>query len=941
MVGRFLSRMLAIAAFFAAASTAMAQSGSIAGKVTEAEGGKPVAGARVQAVSGLRIAASVVSGDDGSYRITGLAAGTYNVVATRIGFATKRAEGITVSGSGSATANFSMSVLASTLNQVVTTASRGTAPEKILTAPVSISIVTSEQLSNNPSPSIAEAMKTTPGLSVSQGGIMQSNIVSRGFNNAFSGAMLMLQDYRFAGVPSLRVNVPLLFTGTSEDIDRIEVLNGPASALYGPNSANGVLHIITKSPFNSKGTTITLDGGTQSIFRGALRTAGVFGDNKWGYKFSGEYFTGTDWNYKDPNDPAVYPSNAPAGRAGTPIVRDFAVKRYSGEGRLDWRPNADFENILSAGYTMAGSGLEITTAFGPTQVKNWSYTSFQDRIRYKKFFAQVFYNSNNSGNKDGSDLSGTYYLDTGLPVVDKSTVLNYQVQQGFDIGGSKNVIGVDAIQTQPRSAGTIFGRNEGNTDISEYGAYIQSTMPIFPKVDFVTAFRGDQTNRLSGTQFSPRAALVYKMDDVNNFRFTFSRAFNSPASFSYFLDQISNPQAAPGFPLRAVGNPSKTGWQFARTCDATVNAGLCMHSPWVASGPTANTASSSSAAFPGFIAALPTVINGLPTLTAAQKAQLTGLLSQLNPILSSLRPTPAQLGTVLRIGSTQVQVADVQDLQPLQASFNNTWELGYKGIIANKLRVAIDLWYQLRGDVGVPIGQANPLVFYDPTTLGGYLATNITQGLIASGAPAATAQATATAAVSALVPLMAQLPQGALAFTNTKLAGDQSIIATYRNASGTLDVRGFDLAVDYQVNDKWLFATTYSHMGQNVFPQIGGTINPLMSNSPKHRVTGSSHFMDETTGFGWDATIRYADAFPTNSGYYNSLNPNAFSSSLKTYAPVPASTQADLSFSYRLPISQKVTWSLNATNIFDTKVPGLSGLAPIGRLVMTRLKYDF
>jgi outer membrane receptor for ferrienterochelin and colicins len=941
MVGRFFSRMLALAAFFALAGTAQAQQGSISGKVTEMEGGKAIAGARVQAVSGLRIAASVVSGDDGSYRITGLATGTYNVIATRIGFSSKRAEGIAVSASGATTANFAMAAVAAQLNQVVTTASRGTKPEKILDAPVSISLVTSEQLSNNPAPTIADAMKTTPGLSVSQGGIVQSNIVSRGFNNAFSGAMLVLQDYRFAGVPSLRVNVPLLFTGTSEDIDRIEILNGPASALYGPNSANGVLHIITKSPFNSQGTTITLDGGTQSIMRAGLRHAGVFGDKKWGYKLSGEYFTGTDWQYKDPNDPAVYPSTAPAGRAGTAVARDYNVKRYSGEARLDWRPTDETENILSAGYTMAGSGLEITTAFGPTQVKNWSYQSFQDRFRYKKFFAQVFFNGNNSGNKNGSDLGGTYYLDTGLPVVDKSTVLNYQVQQGFDLGASKNVIGIDAINTAPRSAGTIFGRNEGNTDITEMGAYLQSTMPLTPKVDFVAAVRGDQTNRLAGTQFSPRAAFVYKYDDVNNFRFTFSRAFNSPASFSYFLDQIQNPNAAPGFPLRAIGNPAKEGWQFNRSCDATVNSGLCMHSPWVATGPTTNTASTASAAFPGFIAALPTIINGLPTLSAAQKAGLIGLLGQLNPILSSLRPTPAQLGTVLRIGASQVQVTDVKDLQPLQASFNNTWELGYKGIINNRLRVAIDLWYQLRGDVGTPIGQANPLVFYDPTTLAGYLATNITNGMIASGASPAVAQGTAAAAVGALVPLMAQLPQGVLAFTNPKLGGDQSIIATYQNGKGTLDVRGFDLAVDYQANDKWLFSSTYSHMGQNVFPQIGGTVNPLMANSPKHRVTGTSHYMDETNGWGWDATLRYSDAFQVNSGYYNSLVPNDFNNALKPYAPIPASTQMDLSFSYKLPISQKVTWSLNAMNIFDTKVSGLSGLPPIGRSVLTRLKYEF
>jgi iron complex outermembrane receptor protein len=939
MVGRFVNRLVAMAAFVAAGA-ASAQ-GTISGKVTEAEGGRAVAGATVQAVSGLRTAAAVVSGEDGSYRITGLSAGSYTVVATRIGFAAKRAEGVSVTANGSATANFAMSSVAATLNEVVTTASRGAAQEKILDAPASISVVSSEQLSTHPSANLGGSMRQTPGMSVSTGGLVQTNMVSRGFNNAFSTSMLMLQDYRFAGVPSLRVNVPFLFTGTNEDIDRIEVLNGPASALYGPNSANGVLHIITKSPFQSKGTILTLDGGAQSLFRGAARTAGTFGDNQWGYKLSGEYFTGTDWNYKDPNDPAVFPSNAPAGRAGKPVVRDFAVRRYTGEARLDYRPNANTENIISGGYTLAGSALEITTAFGPAQVKNWSYMNIQDRFRYKKFFAQVFYNGNNSGNANGSDLNGTYYLATGLPVVDKSTVLTGQLQQAFDFSGAKFVVGADYIKTAPRSEGTIFGRNEGNTDITETGAYIQGTFPLTPKLDFIAAARGDNSDRLSGNQFSPRLAFVYKANATNNLRFSFSRAFNSPASFSYFLDQVSNPNQAPGFALRAVGNPSKEGWKFNRACDATVNGGLCMHSPFVATGPTTDVASSSANAFPGFISQLPAIINGLPTLSAAQKAQLTGLLSQLNPILSTLRPTSAQIGSVLRIGSTAVATTDVKDLQPLQASFNNTWEVGYKGIVGNRLRVALDVWYQLRGDVGAPIGQANPLVFYDPTTLTNYLATNITAGLVASGASQAVAAGTAAQAVGALVPLMAQLPQGAVAFTNKKLASDQSIIATYQNGNGEIDVRGFDLALDYQLDDDWMLSAMYSNSSKNVFPEVGGTINPLMSNAAKNRASGSAKYMNEASGWSWDVTLRYMDAFPVNSGYYNSFTPNAFNANYKTYDAVPAQTQMDLGMSYRLPIEQKITWSLNTTNLFDNKVPTFSGLAPIGRMVVTRLKYEF
>ena len=948
MVRRFVSRLSVLGALCALAGSAAAQTGSITGKVSNAEGGAPVVGARITAMSGLRTAATVVSGDNGTFRITGLAAGTYAVTATRIGFSAKRADGVSVSGSGAVTVDFAMTEITTRLNEVVTTVTRGATPEKILDAPASISVVNSEQITNVPAVTIADYLKTTPGLSVSTGGMMQSNIVSRGFNNAFSGSMLVLQDYRFSGVPSLRVNVPALFTGTSDDIERIEVVNGPAAALYGPNAADGVLNIITKSPFQSKGTTISVDGGGNAMLQGSFRTADTFGDNKWGYKFSGSYFSATDWKYKDPNEPAVYPTIAGSPRSGQPLQRDFADKKYSGEFRLDYKPNADFDNIINVGYSKILSGIDITTAFGAVQAKDWSYTSLQDRMRYKGFFAQVFYNANNSGSSNPRDTSGTFYLRTGLPVVDQSTVTVGQVQQAFALGKTALVAGADYIYTHPYSDSTIFGRNEGSTDITEEGVYLQATVPLTPKFDLISAIRGDQTNRLAGTQFSPRVAFVYKADENNNFRFTFSRAFSSPASFEYMLDQLSNPNQAPGFALRAIGNPSKSGWQFARTCDPTVNSGMCMHSPWVAGGPTSFVSSTAANAFPGFMSQFSAIATALPASTfastsdptgVASKAGFLGLLTSLNPILTSLRPTDAQVGSVLRIGQTAVPVSSVTDIQPLHAAFNTTWEVGYKGIIAKRLRIAVDLWYQIRGDVGAPIGQINPLVFMDPAKLTSYLATALTQGLMAGGYSLAQAQGVVAQALPALIPVMAALPQGALAFTNTKLAPDQSIIASYTNAMGSIDVRGADVALDYQVNDTWMLSGQYSHIGQNVFPQIGGVGNALMSNSPKHRASGTATYTNDASGWSFTSTVRYADAFPVNSGLFNSFDPNPTGGA--AYAPLPANTLIDVGGSWRLPFAQNMTWSLNVSDLLDTRVATFVGVPQIGRLIATRVRYTF
>ena len=85
--------------------------------------------------------------------------------------------------------------------------------------------------------------------------------------------------------------------------------------------------------------------------------------------------------------------------------------------------------------------------------------------------------------------------------------------------------------------------------------------------------------------------------------------------------------------------------------------------------------------------------------------------------------------------------------------------------------------------------------------------------------------------------------------------------------------------------------------------------------------------------------VRYADAFPVNSGLFNSLTPNPDGGA--TYAPIPANTMIDVGAAYRLPIGQNVTWSLNVTDLLDTRVATFVGVPQIGRLIVTRVRYSF
>ncbi len=940
--------LLGALALLAVATPAAAQNGTISGRVTEALSGQPVAGATVNALraaGGGNVTARSTA--DGKYTLSNLRAGTYTVTVTaRIGLAQKHVDGFVVQAGQTATLDVAMAPVAAQLEQVVTTATSGAEPERIQDSPNPISVVTSTEIAERPSATITDHLKGVPGLSISAGGIAQANIVSRGFNNAFSTQMLMLQDYRYAGVPSLRVNVPLLFTGTNEDIDRIEVLQGPAAALYGPNSGNGVLQVITKSPFQSAGTTLTLDGGDRSMLRGSFRQAGIIAEDKLAYKISGEFLNANDFQYVDPNEPTIYSSTdprIPPERRGQPVTHDFDIRRYAGEARVDYKLDENTQLISTAGYSLIGSDREITTTFGAAQVKDWSYLNLQERLHHKNFFAQIFCDKSNSGNSDSLDANGTYYLRTGIPIVDKSSILATQVQQGLEAGRTKFVVGAEYLATRPQTDGTIDGRNENNDNINEYGGYVQTTTKITSMLDFLAAARVDANSRINGYQFSPRAALIFKPDSNNQFRLTFNRAYASPTSFSFFLDQYSGQTPAPGMPVQILGNPPKEGWQFLNNCSGAFG-GLCMRSPYVPGIVGASAASAyagfvtPSAAFGG-VSPLQAIIQSQPSSAFGGDAAKAALLSAL-PLLQGLRPTDANVGSVLVDLNTGNPLANqkVSNYAPLGANFANTWEVGYKGLVSQRVSLELDAWFQLRpSDPTTQI--LNPAVNFNPAQLQAFLQSSMTAELTAQGVPAAQAQAQAQALAAGFTKLMAQVPVGATAF-NSPLYTQPYLVFSYQNSPGYIHVHGFDASADFLLPEGWSIATTYSNLNRNVFADAPGATatNPLAANAPKNRATATIRYDNQPHGYGVEIRGRYADAFPVNSGVFNSYG---LPQGSIPYPGVPVNAFLDAGFSWVLPINGAPRWSLNGTNLLNNPVASFVGVPKIGRMIMTRVSYTY
>src|SRR5258708_27036149 len=172
-------------------------------------------------------------------------------------------------------------------NLEVTSVSRR--PEPWFTAASAIQVITSEDILRSGASSLPEALRLAPNLQVAQVDSRQWAISSRGFNNGLANKLFVMIDGRTVYTP--------LFAGVfwdvqdtmMEDIDRIEVISGPGSTLWGANAVNGVINVITKSAKDTQGTLLTAGGGTELRDFAGARYGGKLGENVY-FRLYGKYF---------------------------------------------------------------------------------------------------------------------------------------------------------------------------------------------------------------------------------------------------------------------------------------------------------------------------------------------------------------------------------------------------------------------------------------------------------------------------------------------------------------------------------------------------------------------------------------------------------------------------------------------------------------------------
>jgi iron complex outermembrane receptor protein len=537
------------------AVSAKAQNGQVTGTVVD-QAGLGVPGATVQ-IAGAAGRDLTTSGATGSYRFAGLKAGTYRVTVSLVGFS-QAVSDVVVSEAGTVVPPLTLKLASLTENVVVSATRNGT---PLIDAPATMTVLTSAELQSSPAQNYGDLLRSVPGLNVIQLSARDVNITSRQATGTLSNTQLVLLDGRSVYLDFFGVVLWDLMPANLDNIKQIEVVRGPASAVWGANALTGVVNIITKSPREAPGSEATFTGGFMSRDAGSSVGKGVGGlvganasladapNATWSYRVSGGYFaadafprpSGTIPIITDPRDPtgrttvggATYPADG-AGPFGT-AFSNRGANQPKFDARVDQELGSNGRLTYEGG--VAGTQGVIYTGVGPFDIQSGSTLSF-GRINYSRDALKI----NFFVNRLHAEAPNLLFPDaaTGQPLLMNLTTKTWDFEAGdaFPVG-SRQVLSVGGNVRRNNFDITLAPQAQ---DRSELGAYVQDEIFFLDWVRFNIGGRVDKFGNLSDPFFSPRLSANFKVLPQQAVRVSFNRAFRSPSVINnYLLANIISP----------------------------------------------------------------------------------------------------------------------------------------------------------------------------------------------------------------------------------------------------------------------------------------------------------------------------------------------------------------------------------------------------------------
>ena len=532
------------------AHNVFAQSAEVSGTITDQTGGS-IPGAAVT-LSNAASRRSTTTGIAGDYRFPGVAPGTYQLSILMPGFAAVSRPGIAVAETSITVPPIQLAI-ANVGEEVVVSASR--VETQLINSPATMTVLSGNTLAQLPAQNFGDVLRSVPGVNVVQLSARDVNITSRQATNTLATSQLTLLDGRSIYLDFYGLILWDFVPSNTNDIKQIEVVRGPASAVWGANALSGVVNIITKSPRENAGrTNVTLSAGM--FDRDAGSTAGkgagqTFGasvttsqapNDHWSYRISAGYFNSDPYPrpagripvIPDPRDSTgkatvgggTYPADA-SGALGTAFENPG-----TSQPKFDVRVDQELEGAhITYGGGIAGTAGTIYTGTGPFDIDKGSTMSYakmnysRDALKFNFFTNLVDAQAPNLLLADPA---------TGRPIQ-----LDFKTKT-FDIDLSNATV---VASRHVLTYGGNYRRNNFDItltpaakDRNELGAYVQDEV-IFGKARLSLGARVDKFGNIADPVFSPRLAFVYQPITNQSIRVSFNRAFHSPSTINNYLDQ--------------------------------------------------------------------------------------------------------------------------------------------------------------------------------------------------------------------------------------------------------------------------------------------------------------------------------------------------------------------------------------------------------------------
>ncbi len=453
--------------------------------------------------------------------------------------------------------------------------------QKVSEAPASVEVITAEQIARRGYTNLEELLHDLPGFNFAKtNGVALSTIYPRGYRSSNTDRLILMVDGveetdLWKGVVWLDKHYPL------SNIKQVEVVYGPASALYGANAFQGVINVITKDGADIAGAKLSGGYGAYNTFLSELNYGRKFGDTDIiatfrKYDSDERDLTEYDeWDYVKPTGAVFkFPIDAYQNDKNDWAVHVKIRNKDFTFGGLLW-DRADGSGATYVDVARTANGRYQSDLNMPWHIRNGHYYAAYDFSPAKNlsFKTQIIFKRHQHVS-DSQGLKIVYGDSTRIRrdyayVLAKSTALEEQIT--YEVNRHHLIFGVrytdafiqgnyviDQLTDPEETARPEFSntatRGEGNQfDTRNWGVFLQD---IFKATDHLTVTLGGRYDHQRirktggfGGVFNPRVGLVYLPTPALNVKMLYGRGYYAVENWALFSTSttrlVPNPTLQP------------------------------------------------------------------------------------------------------------------------------------------------------------------------------------------------------------------------------------------------------------------------------------------------------------------------------------------------------------------------------------------------------------